>query len=91
MSQDQSSNLSEVKDETSEKWRPYSRRPESCYSPRSGFISNPYYSGSIRNVPCICGSGKKTKKCHGKDPFIMDPRLSFNMNPFVEKEDGPTV
>ncbi len=26
---------------------------------------NPLAIGSIRNHPCICGSGKKIKKCHG--------------------------
>ena len=28
---------------------------------------NPMAHGAYRNHPCICGSGKKMKKCHGKD------------------------
>jgi uncharacterized protein YecA (UPF0149 family) len=27
---------------------------------------NPLHIGSLRNVPCPCGSGKKIKKCHGE-------------------------
>lgn len=26
---------------------------------------NPLNKGSNRNMPCVCGSGKKVKKCHG--------------------------
>ena len=26
---------------------------------------NPLNKGSLRNIPCPCGSGKKVKKCHG--------------------------
>lgn len=32
---------------------------------------NPLYSSELRNKQCICGSGKKVKKCHGADPFIL--------------------
>lgn len=28
---------------------------------------NPLFKGELRNEPCPCGSGKKTKKCHGVD------------------------
>lgn len=28
---------------------------------------NPLAAGVNRNIPCPCGSGKKTKKCHGRD------------------------
>lgn len=31
---------------------------------------NPLYDGKYRNAICICGSGKKIKKCHGKDRLI---------------------
>lgn len=28
---------------------------------------NPLAAGEYRNNPCVCGSGKKIKKCHGKE------------------------
>lgn len=28
--------------------------------------ANPLYIGALRNQPCICGSGKKIKQCHGQ-------------------------
>lgn len=28
---------------------------------------NPLNKSKMRNQPCPCGSGKKTKKCHGQD------------------------
>lgn len=27
---------------------------------------NPLCIGALRNKPCICGSGKKIKQCHGQ-------------------------
>lgn len=27
---------------------------------------NPIHRGRYRNHPCVCGSGKKMKKCHGE-------------------------
>lgn len=27
---------------------------------------NPLHIGSLRNRPCLCGSGKKIKQCHGQ-------------------------
>lgn len=29
-------------------------------------VSQPQDKGRYRNIPCSCGSGKKTKKCCGK-------------------------
>lgn len=31
----------------------------------SALWRNPLTTSKLRNKPCICGSGKKTKKCHG--------------------------
>lgn len=31
---------------------------------------NPVAKGEYRNHPCICGSGKKMKKCHGANYAI---------------------
>lgn len=31
---------------------------------------NPMNKGAYRNNPCICGSGKKLKQCHGREPFL---------------------
>ncbi len=33
------------------------------------------YSGTPRNAPCPCGSGKKYKKCHGAPGALSDGRL----------------
>lgn len=41
------------------------------WRPNEKSTYNPLYSSELRNKPCICGSGKKVKKCHGKDPFIL--------------------
>ena len=31
---------------------------------------NPLSGGNLRNKICLCGSGKKVKRCHGKDYAI---------------------
>lgn len=31
---------------------------------------NSLSEGRMRNYSCLCGSGKKNKKCHGKDRII---------------------
>jgi hypothetical protein len=36
---------------------------------------NPMAHGQYRNHPCICGSGKKMKKCHGKEYAITAEEL----------------
>jgi len=28
-------------------------------------FNNPLSAGALRNQPCVCGSGKKIKHCHG--------------------------
>lgn len=33
---------------------------------------NPLHKGKMRNYPCICGSEKKMKHCHGKDASVSD-------------------
>lgn len=52
-------------------------RGEAIYHLSEGWISNPLYSGHVRNDPCICGSGKKVKKCCGRDAIIRDPRFVY--------------
>lgn len=93
-----SSNEAPVAEKPNPRWRPHSSRGESCYTPKPGYISNPFYSGSIRNEKCSCGSGKKTKKCHGSSPFIRDPRMAYKTlgeqvqaPETVEAEDVTTV
>lgn len=36
---------------------------------------NPYAKGAYRNAPCICGSGKKMKKCHGGERLVSEKEL----------------
>lgn len=33
---------------------------------------NPLRDGKLRNLKCLCGSGKKIKKCHGRDSLSFD-------------------
>lgn len=35
-----------------------------------GNYFNPLSDGKYRNASCLCGSGKKIKKCHGKERLI---------------------
>lgn len=52
----------------------------------TGRYFNPLSNGSNRNRPCVCGSGKKIKKCHGvkssvtKDEFDEIIRLIHEFN-----------
>lgn len=42
-------------------------------------IKNPYKSGVMRNLSCICGSGKKLKRCCGlKDELTIDEYMILN-------------
>lgn len=45
---------------------------------------NPLYSGKLRNVMCICGSGKKIKRCHGRD-FGIDVIMLNEINRLIDK------
>lgn len=54
------------------------QRGERIFNLSGGWLSNPLYSGKIRNDPCVCGSGKKVKKCCGRDAIIKDPRLVYS-------------
>lgn len=61
-----------------QKWKPNSPRGEGVFRlENTPYMSNPLYSGKIRNEKCYCGSGKKVKKCCGKDPIVEDPRLKY--------------
>ncbi len=37
---------------------------------------NPLAQGTLRNKPCICGSGKKIKRCHGQDMAVSVHKLN---------------
>ena len=37
----------------------------------TGDYFNPLSDGKYRNSNCICGSGKKIKKCHGKERLLI--------------------
>lgn len=64
----------------SSKWRrgQDSQRGEGIFRLSEGWVSNPLHSGRVRNLPCICGSEKKVKKCCGRDPIIRDPRMVYS-------------
>ena len=47
---------------------------ENAIYPEPRFI-NPLNKGKFRNTLCICNSGKKTKKCHGRDKIINKDQL----------------
>lgn len=60
----------------------------------TGKFKNPLHSGKYRNNPCPCGSGKKNKKCHGKNSTMTegereDFRIASNnhIRSEVEKQD----
>jgi hypothetical protein len=38
--------------------------------PKEGFTQNPLRAGKYRNLPCLCGSGVKTKKCCGQELLV---------------------
>ena len=48
---------------------------------------NPLYRAKFRNQPCMCGSGKKTKKCHGKN-HEMNQAEYDELNEFHKKQFG---
>lgn len=56
----------------------FAARGEGIFNLSPGWVSNPLHSGTIRNEPCICGSGKKVKKCCGRDAIIRDPRFNYS-------------
>lgn len=41
---------------------------------------NPLARGKYRNDPCVCGSGKKVKNCHGKESSVSLTELENIMN-----------
>lgn len=43
----------------------YARDRGDIYLPTADVVSNPLRNGTLRNCPCLCGSGKKIKKCCG--------------------------
>jgi len=44
------------------------------YKLKENFTRNPLKSGKLRNLPCICGSGKKMKKCCGNVEYIKNDK-----------------
>ena len=47
---------------------------------------NPLAKGKFRNMQCICGSGKKVKKCHGRDHAIDVLKLN-EINRLIDKNN----
>lgn len=41
---------------------------EKIFKPK--LYRNPLHNGALRNQICICGSGKKIKRCHGQQYAI---------------------
>tara|TARA_R110000803_G_C11989469_1_gene321873 strand:+ start:19884 stop:20165 length:282 start_codon:yes stop_codon:yes gene_type:complete len=39
-------------------------------------VANPFRTGVLRNSSCMCGSGKKMKKCCGMDDYISVERFA---------------
>lgn len=42
----------------------------SLLAPKEGYESNPLRASKYGNLTCVCESGKKTKKCCGKDLYV---------------------
>lgn len=42
----------------------------SIIAPSEGHASNPLRASKYSNLPCVCESGKKVKKCCGKDLYV---------------------
>lgn len=51
-----------------------------------GLYRNPLNKSKLRNMPCICGSGKKIKKCHGIDYGIDVLKLN-EINRLIDKHN----
>lgn len=49
-------------------------------------IANPLAKGINRNLPCVCGSGKKVKKCHGQELVITQEQYDWIMNAQANRE-----
>lgn len=49
----------------------------SRYRLNPGNVHNPLHKGNNRNTPCLCGSGKKSKKCCGIPYFIKEDDLKI--------------
>ena len=41
---------------------------------------NPLASGKFRNAPCVCGSGKKVKKCCGINYVVSEEKRKEIIN-----------
>lgn len=48
---------------------------------------NPLNKSKFRNKPCMCGSGKKTKACHGKTSQMNQAQYD-EMNEIHKKQFG---
>lgn len=58
------------------------------HRPPEGMVSNPLTKGKANNLPCICGSGKKVKRCCGQFAY-MKKDLAETCKKFVE--DGSSL
>jgi septal ring factor EnvC (AmiA/AmiB activator) len=56
--------------------------------PPEGMILNPLKKGKAKNLPCLCGSGKKVKRCCGQFDY-MKKDLAETCKKFVN--DGASL
>lgn len=52
---------------------------------------NPLHIGSLRNKPCVCGSGKKIKQCHGQIYAIPEGEAKAIAEMIVEKQNQKLI
>jgi uncharacterized protein YecA (UPF0149 family) len=52
---------------------------------------NPLHIGSLRNKPCVCGSGKKIKNCHGVKYILPEEEAKEVAQMLVEKSKSKST
>lgn len=57
-------------------------------NPPEGMVLNPLKKGKAKNLPCLCASGKKVKRCCGQFDY-MKKDLAETCRRFVE--DGSSL
>ncbi len=57
-------------------------------SPPEGMVENPLTKGKAKNLPCLCASGKKVKRCCGRFSY-MKKDLAETCKKFVN--DGASL
>jgi hypothetical protein len=52
---------------------------------------NPLHIGSLRNKPCVCGSGKKIKVCHGVKYILEEEEAKAIAQMLVDKSKNKST